>query len=749
MTHTTTHGSTPTGRVPDPKTGGKAGRQVRFRPVRTTQIPQMEDADCGAACLSIILARLGRWVPLHEVRERCGVGRDGLSGVAFARAAASYGLAVTVRVLDKTDVKAVGTVPVPSVMLLDGQHFAVLEGARRGKVLLNDPAIGRLALDRKQYAERASGPVLVVRPTENFSRGGDRWPFARAVGGRIRPYVPVLVPAVLLGVLASVPTVAAAMAVRALLIGVIATGNTSWRWPLLAVLGAAAAFAAVSAWAQQRVLASTLAAMATSYSADYLSRLLRLRGEFFHRRNLGGLVSRAQMNDGLAIALSERIAAPVAAAVTVAGNSALLVWLAPSVAAVVGVACVCHVGLLRLVSHIAGPHQQRLLVESTRRDGIAISGLSMVETIKADGAERWLLSTLAAAQARCLAATQTLASAVQSVLAVSSALGPATIATVAVVGSLNLRAGRVDLGTVLTAQLLAGAVLGPLGAIVGAGTDAQIAKAQTTMLDDARNSPPHPAKAHIISRDEPVQPPPQRLRGWVELRDVSFGYDVHKPPLLRGVSLAAAPGEWVAVVGASGSGKSTLARLIVGALDPWSGAVLLDGVPHRGHSRPTLAASIGYAQQVLRLFEGSLRDNLTLWNPDVPDEAIARALADAQIADVVNARGGVDNGLVEEHGRNLSGGEQQRVELARALVGDPPILVLDEATSALDAETEHAILLRLRARRTTCVFVAHRLSTVRDADLIVVLDKGRVAQTGRYEELIDVEGPYRRLMGGA
>ncbi|MDQ7904155.1 ATP-binding cassette domain-containing protein [Phytohabitans sp. ZYX-F-186] len=712
----------------------------------------MEDADCGAACLSIILTRHGRRAPLAELRELCGAGRNGTTAVGFGRAAATFGLEVKGRNVVPSDVDSVARLPVPSVVLLDGRHYAVLEGVRGNRVWINDPAVGRIRLTAEEFAARSSGIVLVATRTPDFRPGGPRLPFVRAVFAKVRPYLPIVAVAALLGVLAAVPTVLAALTMRALLNRVLVIGDHAWRPALLAVLVVGAVLAGVTGWAQQRVLSRALSVMATRFSSTYLAALLRLPGEFFHRRHLSGLVKRAQMNDGLAIMLSDRLAVPVTASVTILGYAFLLSVLAPALLAVMAVAATAQLLLLRAVVRVAGPHQQRLLFEQVRRDATAHSGLSMIEAIKADGAEQWLFGSWVRSATRALRTGNALGSATLSLLAVSSAVAPAALAAFVVVGAHQVASGELALGTLLTAQLVAGGLLSPLGVLVGLGSEVQITRVQMSITDDALQAVPHPARAHVLDRAAapPAETPsaPKRLTGAIEFDDVTFGYDRYGKPLLRNLSFAAEPGEWVALVGATGSGKSTIARLAVGAVDPWKGTIRLDGRPRDTYTRERLAASIGYVEQTLRLFEGSLRDNLTLWDDTVPEERLRAALRDADLDRLVDQRGGLDGGQVTEHARNLSGGEQQRMELARALAGDPPLLVLDEATSALDSSTEHVVLDALRRRGVTCLFIAHRISTVRDADLILVLDKGRVAQRGRHEELIAAPGLYRRLATG-
>ncbi|WP_405010852.1 ATP-binding cassette domain-containing protein [Kitasatospora sp. NBC_01539] len=715
------------------------------RYLRTPVVPQMEEQDCGAACLAVVLGAFGRRVTLQEASRACGVSRDGVSAAAVARAAGRYGLVARGRrVVRSEEGRLLGLekVPVPSMVLVTGPHFAVFEGVRRGRVHVNDPSLGSYSATPAEFWESFAGIAVGFEPGPEFEPGGRRFPLLRSLAGRMRPFAGPLALAVVLAVLLAVPGVAAAFLLRAYLTSVTVGGTTAWALPLTLTAAAVAATVLLGTWLQQTVVNRVLEAMAARSSSGFLWRMLRLPGSFFHRRQLGGLVTRVQMNDGLATLLSHRAAGAAASAAAAAVHLGALVWLEPRLAAVPVVVAGLDVLALRTADRRRGGLVHRLHAEQYKRDGVAFAGISAIETVKAEGAEDSFFRSWAGWQARAMETGQKVTSAVIVPLSLPGALNAAASATVVVAGTSMLLGGSLSIGTLLAFLLLLNGFLLPVGQLVSAGSEFTVARAQNALLEDVETTEPDPYLVPVL--DTPAEP--AVLTGALELRDVAFGYDPNRPPTLSGISLTIRPGEWVAVVGTSGSGKSTVARLAAGVLRPWSGEVLLDGRPRDDWHRAVVTGQVAYVEQQLRLFEGSVRDNLTLWNPAADEDALHRALDDAQAAELVRNRGGLDTGRIEEDARNLSGGERQRLELARALALDPVLLVLDEATSALDAHTEAVFNANLRRRGTTCLVLAHRLSTIQAADRVVVLADGRIVQQGAPAELAAVQGPYRTLL---
>ena len=382
-------------------------------------------------------------------------------------------------------------------------------------------------------------------------------------------------------------------------------------------------------------------------------------------------------------------------------------------------------------------------VTDARLQGVTMTGIKNMETIKSMGGERifysqWEQTYVKALNARVRTTTNTMAigSIPLLVLNVCNAL-------ILCLGAWYILQGELTPGMLLASQALATSITFPINSVVGSTQEIYRSHAAMERLEEVEEASRDQSLTLPDLDSLPEQP---KLRGEVELRNVTFGYDRSQPPVLKNFSLKIAPGERVAFVGFSGCGKSTIAKLISGLYEPWEGEVLLDGIPVREVNRVVKNNSLSVVNQDITLFEGTIADNIKMWDNTIKDFEMIYAAHDAQIYDDIIARDGGFYGKLTEGGKDLSGGQRQRLEIARVLAQDPSIIIMDEATSALDAKTEYELVKSVKERGLTCIVIAHRLSTIRDCDEIIVLDKGHVVERGTHDELYAKGGVYTELI---
>ncbi|RST16179.1 NHLP family bacteriocin export ABC transporter peptidase/permease/ATPase subunit [Streptomyces sp. WAC05374] len=704
---------------------------------------QMEAVECGAACLAMVLAHHGRHVPLEELRIACGVSRDGSRASNVLKAARNYGLVAKGMQMEP---EALAEVRAPAILFWEFNHYVVYDGTgrrfgRRG-VYVNDPGKGRRFVTPEEFDTSFTGVALVFEPGPDFRPGGRRPGVLSAVPARLRGTTGTLL-AALLASLLLVAVGATLPALSRTYIDMFLIGNqTSVLGPLFAAMAVMVALTAVLTGLQQanllrgRIISSTLS------SARFLRHLMRLPVTFFAQRSPADLVQRLQSNDAVAETLARDLAAAGVDGIVVV-LYALLLWTYDPQLTVVGVLmALLNVVAMRMVIRLRATHTQKLRADSARLTNTSYTGLQLIETMKATGGENGYFRRWAGQHATTLEVQQRLGVPSAALAVVAPTLATLNSALILWIGGLRAVEGHISIGLLVAFQALVTRFTAPITRLNGVAGRIQDFAADVARLKDVES---FPADA-LYARVEP-EASTRRLKGHVELENITFGYSPLDAPLLSGFSLTVGPGQQVALVGGSGSGKSTVSRLISGLYAPWEGTIRIDGQRLEDIPRGALAASVSFVDQDVFLFEGTVRDNVALWDPSIPDEAVVAALKDAAVYDDVVARrpGGIHS-RVEQDGRNFSGGQRQRLEIARALVRRPSVLVLDEVTSALDARTERVIIDNLRRRGCACVVIAHRLSTVRDSDEIVVLDHGTVVERGRHEELLAARGAYAELV---
>ncbi|HSU14672.1 NHLP family bacteriocin export ABC transporter peptidase/permease/ATPase subunit [Longimicrobium sp.] len=712
--------------------------------VRVPTILQLEAVECGAATLAMVLAAYGRWVPLEEMRVACGVSRDGSKASNMVKAARRYGL--DARGFKKEPAQLRELAP-PMILHWNFNHFVVLEGFRKGRAHIVDPSTGPRRVTTEELDQAFTGVVLTFGRGEAFARGGALPGVVASLRGRLVGAGPALAFAVLAGIALVVPGLVAPAFSRVFVDQVMVKGLRGWTTPLLAAMVVAGLVMATITWMQQTQLLRLETRLALGSSGRFLWHVLRLPVSFFTQRFAGEIGSRVGVNDRVAQLLSGELATTMLSLLVIAFYAAVMVQY-DLVLTGIGVAVAAlNVGALRWVSRRRVDISQRLQQDRGKLMGVAMGGLQTIETLKATGSEAFFFTRWAGQQAKVVNAQQQLALYTHLLSVVPPFLLATNTALLVGIGGLRVMDGRLSMGMLVALQALLIAFVTPVNRLVDLGGTLQEVKGGLARLDDVLNATPDPLAGAFaaVQTDGEAEDPP-RLEGRLELRGISFGYSPLEPPLIEDFSLALEPGRRVALVGGSGSGKSTIARLVCGLHEPWTGEVVLDGRARAAVPPASVAASLAFVDQDVFLFAGTVRDNLALWDPGVPEADLVRAARDASIHEEITARPGGYHARVEEGGRNFSGGQRQRLEIARALVGNPSLLVLDEATSALDPPTEAAVDDALRRRGCACVIVAHRLSTIRDADEIIVLERGKVVERGTHDELYAAGGVYRALI---
>ena len=717
------------------------------RRIQTPTILQMEAVECGAASLAMVLASFGRWVPLEELRVACGVSRDGSKASNVLKAARSYGLVAKGFKREPAELR---TMAAPMILHWNFNHFVVFEGFRKGRAYINDPGAGPTVLSEAEFDQAFTGVALTFEPGPEFRRGGAAPSLVRSLARRLPGSGVPIAFVFLAGLALVVPGVVGPVFQKVFVDDVLVRGLERWVRPLLLVMGAAALLNAALVWVQQHYLLRLETKLAVETSGRFLWHVLRLPVVFFSQRFAGDIGARVAINDRVARLLAGDLATTGLSLVLVAFYAALLLQYDVVLTAVGVATALLNIAAVKAVGRRRTDLSRRLLLGRGKMMGTAMNGLQVIETLKATGTESDFFSRWAGHQAKVANAYQALQLDAALLNAVPPCLVAVNTAVILGVGGTRVMDGHLSMGMLASFQALMMAFIAPVNQMVGLAGSAQEVKGDMARLDDVLDAQRDPAldAAGPLPVDSAVDTghQPVKLAGHLELRGVTFGYSPLDPPLINDFSLTLRPGQRVALVGGSGCGKSTIARIVSGLNAPWRGEILLDGRPRDEWPRATVTSSLAVVDQDVSVFEATVRDNITLWDDTVPEGDLVQAARDAAIHDDIVARPGGYAAVLEEGGRNYSGGQRQRLEIARALVANPTLLVLDEATSALDPATEQAIDANLRRRGCTCLIVAHRLSTIRDCDEIIVLDRGRVVQRGTHETLLAQPGLYRTLI---
>ena len=719
------------------------------RRVKSPTILQMEAVECGAAALAMVLGYYGRLVPLEELRIECGVSRDGSKASNVLRAARKFGLEA--KGYKYEDIGRLYDVELPAILFWNFNHFVVLDGFKGGKVFLNDPAAGPRKITLEDLDDSFSGVVLTFKPGADFVKGGEKRSMMAALGRRLRGSELALGFVLLCGLFLVVPGLVVPTFARIFIDEYLVGRQEYFVKPLLVGMLITAILRMGLTYLQEYYLLRMETKLALLTSSNFFNHILRLPVAYFSQRFAGEIGSRVLINNKVAQVVTGKLATTTIDTILIVFYAGLMMMYDVVLTLVCIAIALLNVAAVKFVSRKRVDASRRLLQDEGKLTGTAMNGLRMIETLKSSGSESEFFGRWSGYQAKALRAEQELGELTNYVNAVPPLVNSLTTATILLLGSLKVMSGDLTVGMLVAYQSLMASFTKPLNTFVTFGATLQELEADMNRLDDVLQYPKDVeySREEARAKRKPSSQPLAdvvKLSGQVELRNVSFGYSPLEKPLIQDFNLTIKPGQRVALVGTSGSGKSTIARVVSGLYQPWDGEILFDGVSRKEIPSSLIKNSLAVVDQDVFLFGGTIRDNVTMWDSTVPSNTVTGACRDAAIDDVIQNRVGTYSSNVEEAGGNFSGGQRQRLEIARALVANPTILILDEATSALDPTTELHIDEATRRRGCTCIIVAHRLSTIRDADEIIVMEKGKIVQRGTHEAMKDAPGPYSELI---
>ena len=709
--------------------------------VKVPTVLQMEATECGAASLAMILAYYGRWLPLELLRQECGVTRDGSNADNLLKAARRQGCVAKAfagrsEVLRKKEF--------PLILFWEFNHFLVLEGFQGDTVFLNDPAMGRRTVTWDEFLTSYTGVYMKITPSENFKPEGEPYSIVKTVAAKLREDKWALIFLMVLGLCMIIPGLAVPVMSQIFIDDVFSLKHADWIVKLLIAMFGTMVMLGIMTAMRAAVLTYWQKKLTIADSSGFFWHVLRLPVTFFQQRYAADIASRIQFNESTAEVLSNQ-AATALLDLLVALFYLLLLFQYSVPLTLIGISIsVVDIFVFLYMRRRQTDLIMRIQQDASKAYGVLMSGLMMVESIKANGSEGDLFAKWAGYAAKASVATQEMKLWTMKVKLLPLLLGGLNSALIMTVGGFSIMEGIMTAGIYTAFNNLIAKFHEPVQKLLSLGNVLQNTEMQMRRLDDVRRYKTD--SLNYPDENQTVSFTGNRLSGELTLKDVSFGYSPLDPPLIEHFDLHLEPGRWAAVVGSSGSGKSTLAKLVAGLYEEWSGEILFDGVKRREIPRPVIVNSLATVDQDVFQISGTVRQNISMFDKSVPSADIVQAAQDACIHDdIIQLQGGYD-AEVSEGGLNFSGGQRQRLEIARALAFNPSLLILDEATSAIDPMTEQKCLENIRRRGCTCLIVAHRLSTIREADEIIVLERGKVAERGTHRELISHDGPYRRLI---
>ena len=713
--------------------------------VKVPVVMQMEALECGAASLCMVMAYYEKWVPLEQVRKDCGVSRDGSKASNILKAARSYGFTAKGYRFEPEQLRENGRFP--CIIHWEFNHFVVCDGFKGDKVYLNDPARGNYTVSMERFDESFTGICLMIEPGEGFEPGGKPKSVADFARRRLRGAEAALVFVVVTTVIASLVGILSAGFSRVFLDELLTGKEPAWFVPFLIGLGVLTLIRLVAAWIQAVYSLRLNGKMAVVGNSSYMWKVLRLPMEFFSQRMAGDIQQRKASNASIAGEIVNTLAPLALGGAMMVFYLVVMLRYSPLLTAVGIGSILAQLLVSRVISNKRINITRVMMRDSGKLAGATVSGIEMIETIKASGAENGFFEKWSGYQASVNTQNVRFQKINQVLGVIPSVISGVLNNVVLILGVWLTMRGQFTVGMVMAFQGFLASFLSPAQQLIASGQQMQEMRTSMERIEDVMEYPDDEIlAADAASPADDTETSYDKLSGSLVMKNVSFGYSRLAPPLIENFNLELKQGQRVAFVGTSGCGKSTLSKLISGLYQPWSGEILFDGKPIREIDRSVFTGSVAVVDQDIILFEDTIANNIRMWDTSIEDFEIIMAARDAQIHEDIMQREGGYQYKITEGGKDFSGGQRQRMEIARVLAQDPTMIIMDEATSALDAKTEYDVVRSIKNRGISCVVIAHRLSTIRDCDEIIVMDRGKVVERGTHAELMARDGVYKTLV---